>query len=216
MPVSARVLPDFELPIANPWIDHRSGPTRQLSDYAQAKLVVVCFLSLEGEPVRRAEAALRACVGRYVRQGVRFVAINAFDVAVNAKQCFKSMEENATRRVYPFPYLFDAQQTVAQACSVEVVPDVLVANADRHILYQGRIDGSCLDANVPSNAVELCQALDDLLETGRVLRPVQAAHGIPMRWLPEAGPLRARTDRTGRASLADRRAAIARPSADEQ
>lgn len=211
-----RIVPDFALPIANPWVDHINAPTRGLADYARAKLLVLCFLRLDGAHVRRAEAALRECVSRYVRCGVRFLAINAFDVAVDAKRCFATMEENATRRIYPFPYLFDAQQQLARACSVQVVPDVLIVDAERHIRYQGRVDGSCLDGNVPSDGAELCQALDDLLEAGRVRRPVHDAHGTPMQWLPEAEPLRSRTDRSRRASPADRAPAVARPSADER
>ncbi|MEM6645877.1 MAG: hypothetical protein AAF730_06465, partial [Bacteroidota bacterium] len=149
-------------------------------------------------------------------QGVRFLAINAFDVTVNAKRCFAMMEENATRRVYPFPYLFDAQQQLARACDVKVVPDVLIADAERRICYHGRIDGSCLDAAVPSDGLELCQALDDLLDRGRLLRPVHTAHGLPMRWLPENEPLRGRTDRRRRPSPSERAPAVARPSADER
>ncbi|MEM1094214.1 MAG: redoxin domain-containing protein [Bacteroidota bacterium] len=211
-----RFLPDFALPVANPWVDHIDGPTRALSDYARADLLVLCFLSLDGEQVRRAEAALRGCISRYVRRGVRFLAVNAFDVAVDAKRCFAMMEERATRGVYPFPYLFDAQQQLARACGVQVVPDVLIADADRRICYQGRADGSCLDAMVPSDGVELCQALDDLLKLGRLSRPVHHAHGIPMRWLPEAERLRSRTDRLRRSSLPDRVPVMVRPSADER
>jgi len=211
-----RTLPDFALPIANPWVDHIDAPTRGLSDYARADLLVLCFMSLGGEQVRRAESALRQCVSHYVRRGVRFLAINAFDVAVDAKRCFATMEERATRRVYPFPYLFDAQQQLARACGVQVVPEVLIADADRRICYHGRADGSCLDASVPSDGKELCQALDDLLDLGRLSRPVHSAHGIPMRWLPDAEPLRSRTDRARRASLPDRAPVLVRPSADER
>src|SRR5690625_5936885 len=70
--------------------------------------------------------ALAPLAQEYMSKGVAFVGINSNDVEAYPADSFEKMVEEKAKRGYPFPYLFDETQAVAQAYSAACTPDIYV------------------------------------------------------------------------------------------
>ena len=71
-------------------------------------------------------------------------------------------EEKATRG-YPFPYLFDGDQSVAQAYAAACTPDFYLFDADMKLVYRGQLDSSRPNTDIPVTGEDLRAALDAVL-----------------------------------------------------
>src|SRR5690606_33583582 len=76
----------------------------------------------------------------YQAKGVGFVAINSNDVASYPEDAPDKMKQEKAARGYPFPYLYDASQEVAQAYRAACTPDIYVFDRDRKLFYHGQFD----------------------------------------------------------------------------
>lgn len=173
--------PAFDLPVANPSVDDRSGGTRSLSDFDEAKALVVVFMCNQCPYVVHIEAALGAVARTYQQRGVAFVGISANDVAQYPQDGFDKMAERAEQRGYPFPYLYDASQDVARAYGAVCTPDFFVYDADRRLVYRGRFDETRPGQGTATGA-DLSQALDEWLATGEVSIEQVPSMGCNIKW----------------------------------
>ncbi|HMB92956.1 MAG TPA: thioredoxin family protein [Rhodothermales bacterium] len=173
--------PAFDLPIANPAVDDRSGDTRSLSDYDKAEALVVVFMCNHCPYVVHIEEALCEVARTYQQRGVAFVGISANDVAQYPQDGFDKMAERAEQRGYPFPYLYDASQDVARAYGAVCTPDIFVYDNDRRLAYRGRFDETRPGQGTATGA-DLSQALDDLLENGEVTTEQVPSMGCNIKW----------------------------------
>ncbi len=71
---------------------------------------------------------------------VQLIAINANDAATYADDAPQNMAEEKRRRGYAFPYLFDAQQSVARDDTADCTPDFFLFATDRRLFYRGQMD----------------------------------------------------------------------------
>ena len=83
------------------------------------------------------------------------------------------MVEVAEEREFNFPYLKDADQSVAKKFGALVTLHAFVLDSERRLMYRGRIDDSRDPTNVTTH--DLQNALDDLLES----RPVRVPETRP-------------------------------------
>ena len=118
---------------------------------------------------------------RYAGQGVRVVLINSNDARAYPEDSFPSMTRRAQEKQYPFPYLQDESQEVAHAYGALVTPHPLLFDAQRHLLFQGRIDN---DHQHPEKVTE--HYLEHALEQALGGAPVQPSDlpvlGCTVKW----------------------------------
>ncbi|MEP0546253.1 MAG: thioredoxin family protein [Rhodothermales bacterium] len=171
--------PDFALPIANPEVDDRGGPTRQLGDYAEAEALVVVFMCNHCPYVHAVEDRLTA-LAREVAPRVQVVGICSNDAERYPADSFEAMAERARAKAYPFPYLHDESQTAARAYGAVCTPDFFVYDADRRLAYRGRLDDG--RPGQPATRPDLRRALDELLETGAVTAEQVPSMGCSIKW----------------------------------
>jgi len=179
--------PDFSLPIANPEVDDRGDDTRSLTDYDDAEALVVVFMCNHCPYVKHIEDALLDTARTYQEKGVQFVGICSNDAERYPDDSFDSMAERTQEKNYPFPYLHDESQDVAEDYEAACTPDIYVFDADRTLTYRGRFDETRPDGN-EAHGGDLRRALDELLKTGEVTLEQHPSMGCNIKWKPDRSP----------------------------
>jgi len=148
--------PDFELPDPD-------GRIYSLADFAAADVLIVAFICNHCPFVKHIGDGLAAFARDYVDQGVAIVAINANDVTTHSADSPEKMREEARRRGYVFPYIFDASQEVAKRYRAACTPEFYVFDQARELRYRGRFDESRPSSDAPVTGKDLRAAVDALL-----------------------------------------------------
>lgn len=172
--------PSFDLPVANPGVDARGGATRSLDDYAEAEVLVVAFLCNHCPYVHAVEDRLIALASAYHSRGVQVVGICSNDAEQYPDDSFEAMAERAEAKGYPFPYLHDESQAIARASDAVCTPDFFVYDAERNLVYRGRLDDG--RPGRPATTTDLRDALDALLKTGTVTGEQLPSMGCSIKW----------------------------------
>ncbi len=182
--------PDFTLPSTD-------GTQTGLNDFAQAEALVVLFICNHCPYVIHIAPALATLAAEYMKRNVAFVAINSNDTEHYPADSFERMKEEKARRGYPFPYLFDETQAVAQAYRAACTPDLFVFDRQRQLVYRGQFDdtrperissGNYNSGKSPASGADLKRALD-LLLSGEALPEDQVpSMGCNIKWKPGNEP----------------------------
>ncbi len=99
--------------------------------------------------------------GEYAERGVRFLAVNSNDSARYPADSPEAMRERVERERWPFPYLWDEDQTAAREWGALVTPHLFVLDAELRLRYQGAPDADHRDPAL--QAEWLRRALDAVL-----------------------------------------------------
>ena len=106
------------------------GKTHGLSDFGE-KLLVVIFSCNHCPYVVAYEDRMIAIQDDYASKGVRLIAINSNDAVKYPDDSFEKMKVRAREKGYNFPYLHDADQSVARAFGATNTPHVFVLDEKR-------------------------------------------------------------------------------------
>jgi peroxiredoxin len=136
-----------------------NGKSYTLSDYKDAKVVVLMFISTRCPVSNSYNERMVQLYDDYSAKGVTFLAINA-----NKLENVDEIKEHAQEHKFPFPVLKDVKNSVADAVDAQVTPEIFVVNKDLQLLYHGRIDDSQRESNVKTKDLRI--ALDAIL-TGK-------------------------------------------------
>ena len=98
------------------------------------------------------------------------------------------MAEEAKRRGYTFPYLYDETQEVAKAYRAACTPDFFVFDHERRLVYRGQMDASRPGNNVPVTGADLRAALDAVLARKPVSANQKPSLGCNIKWKPGNEP----------------------------
>lgn len=179
LPIGAAA-PDFDLPST-------AGERVRLSDLADAPVFVYVQGCNHCPVVHAYLERLKAAARDYQGRGVRFVMVNSNDPERYQDDGFEPMQRFAAEHELPFPYLHDADQSVAKAYRTFRTPEVLVFDHDRRLRYHGRID----DAKDPEQVTthELRDALEALLAGDEIAEPETWAVGCTVKWKPGNEPV---------------------------
>ncbi|MGB5177804.1 MAG: thioredoxin family protein [Gammaproteobacteria bacterium] len=108
--------------------------------------------------------------------GINSVAIMSNDTTLFEEDSFENMQAVARKYDFPFPYLLDDSQAIAQAYGAVCTPDFFGYNSDLQLQYRGRLDASGKAAASPDAPRELYNAMREVAETGH--GPAHQVHGI--------------------------------------
>lgn len=167
--------PDFKLTDAE-------GNTVALSDFSDAKALIVMFVCNHCPFVVHVKEALADIYRDYKDKGVAMIAINANDVANYPQDAPSKMGPFAKEAGWQFPYLYDETQEVAKAYRAACTPDIYVFDGDQRLVYRGQIDGSRPGNDVEVTGEHLRQALDDVLAGRDVSVEQVPSTGCNIKW----------------------------------
>ena len=173
--------PDFSLP-------DPQGKEVSLSDFADARALLVVFMCNHCPYVKHVAAGLAQLAKDYEQRGVAVVGINSNDVDTYADDAPAKMAEEVKRRGYTFPYLYDATQEVAKAYQAACTPDFYLFDGQRKLVYRGQMDGSRPGNDVPVTGQDLRAALDAVLAGQPVSGNQRASLGCNIKWRPGNAP----------------------------
>ena len=124
----------------------------------------------------------------YGARGVAVVAINSNDVEKYPDDGPDQMRQEAMEQGYNFPYLLDADQSVAKAYRAACTPDFYLFDADRKLVYRGQLDSSRPGNNVPVDGGDLRAALEATLDDRAVDANQVPSIGCNIKWRPGNEP----------------------------
>ncbi|MEX0718173.1 MAG: redoxin domain-containing protein [Planctomycetaceae bacterium] len=136
------------------------GKEHSLADFADKQAVVLAFLGTECPLAKLYSPRLEQLANEYEEKGVAFLGVNS-----NRQDSITKIAAHARVHGLSFPVLKDLGNKLADACGAERTPEVFVLDADRKIVYRGRIDdryGIGYARNEPTRQ-DLKRALDQLL-----------------------------------------------------
>jgi peroxiredoxin len=169
-------VPDFSLP------EPATRRTVSLEDFEGAPALLVAFLSNHCPFVKHVADGLAAFGREYRRKGLAMVAICSNDVANHPDDSPAKMAEEAERRGYTFPYVFDESQGVAKAFGAACTPDFFLYDADGQLVYRGQFDASRPSLDTPVTGADLRAACDAVLD-GMLPSPDQTPSvGCNIKW----------------------------------
>jgi peroxiredoxin len=160
--------PHFSLP------DPATGKSVSSNAYA-GKPLLVMFISNHCPFVLHVKDELKR-IGRDYEGMV--VAIGSNDIATHPADGPDKMAAEG----YPFPYLYDASQSVAKAYKAACTPDFFLFDKNHRLAYRGQLDGSRPGNNVPVTGEDLRAAFDSLI-AGKAVSPDQKPSlGCNIKW----------------------------------
>ena len=168
--------PDFSLP------EPATGKTVSLSDFQSTSALLVMVICNHCPFVKHIRQGLVQFARDYQAKGLAIVAISANDAANYPADSPAKMAEEAKIFGYPFPYLYDASQSVAKAYRAACTPDFFLFDADRKLAYRGQFDASRPGNSIPVTGADLRAAADAMLAGQPATADQKPSIGCNIKW----------------------------------
>jgi peroxiredoxin len=165
--------PSFCLPATD-------GKTYSLEDFND-RFLVVFFTCNHCPYVIGSDENTRYVAEQLADQGVKFVAINSNSKNTYAEDDFDHMVSRMEEHKFPWVYLYDESQSIAEAYGALRTPHFYVFDADRKLVYTGRAIDTPRDWK-EATTHELVDALEELIEGKPVSNPVTNPIGCNVKW----------------------------------
>ena len=173
--------PPFDLPDFD-------GKRHVLADFAASPALLVVFTCEHCPFARHIRAGFARFAAEYVPRGLAIVAVNPNDLAAYPQDGPDAMREEARSAGYVFPYLLDADQSVAKAFRAACTPDFFLFDADRRLVYRGQFDDSRPGNGRPVTGADLRAAVEATLAGGTPPAEQFPSLGCNIKWKKGAAP----------------------------
>jgi peroxiredoxin len=190
------VTPSTMLPLGTPapdfaLVDTASGSTVTRATFAGRPLLVV-FMCNHCPFVIHLRTHLAAATRAWMGQGLAVVGISSNDPVAYPADAPERMREEAAAHGHAFPYLFDADQSVATAYHAACTPDFFLFDCDHRLAYRGRYDETRPTrhgvAGSPPTGADLGAAVAAVLSGQPVPAEQKPAMGCNIKWTPGREP----------------------------
>lgn len=141
--------PDFSLR------DVVTGETVSRDDLREGPGFLVAFWCNHCPFVKHVEDGFLDFAREYLPRGLRIVAISSNDVENYPDDSPEKMRALAKRKDYPFPYLYDEDQSAALAYRAACTPDFFLFDGDGRLAYRGQFDASRPSKDTPVTGTDL-------------------------------------------------------------
>ncbi|MEZ2414901.1 thioredoxin family protein [Muriicola sp. E247] len=162
--------------------DTISDATLGLADVKGEKGTVVMFICNHCPFVKHVNHQLVVMAREYMEKDIGFVAISSNDVENYPQDAPDLMKENAREEGYPFPYLYDATQTVARAYDAACTPDFYLFDNQLNLIYRGQLDDSRPGNGIAVTGKDLRMAMDKLLSGEPQAEDQKPSIGCNIKW----------------------------------
>lgn len=117
------------------------GKVLNAEELSKGKQATVIIFSCNHCPYVQAWEDRMVQLGKtYGSRGAAFALVNANDPVKYTEDSYPEMIKRAKSKGYPFPYLHDADQSVAKAYGATRTPEVFLFDAQGTLQYHGRVD----------------------------------------------------------------------------
>ena len=120
------------------------GKQHRIFDHKRENGLLVAFICNHCPYVKAMIERLVRDATELAELGIGTVAISSNDAERFPEDSFERMQDFARQHAFPFPYLYDEDQSVARAYGAVCTPDFFGFNGDLGLQYRGRIDASAM------------------------------------------------------------------------
>jgi len=156
------------------------GSTITLRNYKEAKGFIIIFMSNHCPFAKKYESRLLALHQEFAAKGYIILAINSNDANKQPEDSYEKMQE----KNYPFPYLYDETQEVAQQFGAKKTPQVFLLQKKGtkiEVVYIGAIDDRYDDENAVTEKY-LVDAITQLSQNQPVRINTSNVIGCSIKW----------------------------------
>lgn len=142
------------------------GKIVSLSDYPEAKGFIIIFTCNHCPFAKLYPDRLNKLNDTYKKQGIPLIAISSMDTISYEEDSYIQMIQKAKKENFQFPYLYDADQSIAKLFGAQKTPHAFVIwRNDNHfeIKYSGAIDDNGMHPKQVKNEY-IRLAVDELLQ----------------------------------------------------
>ncbi len=140
-----------------------TGKYVNFDDYKDSKGYLVMFICNHCPYVKHLHPKLSELCSLYQGKGIAVFAISSNDTNQYPEDNTIMMIEEVKKHGFPFPYLFDEDQTVAKAYHAACTPEFYLFDSNKKLVYRGQFDDSRPGNGLPLTGDSLKNALDALL-----------------------------------------------------
>jgi thiol-disulfide isomerase/thioredoxin len=176
MPVLGITAPDFSLP------DTVSGKTLSLNELKSDKATVIMFICNHCPFVKHVQKELVKLSNDYIPKGISFIAVSSNDVGSHPEDSPERMKQLAREAGYPFPYLYDEDQSVAKKYQAVCTPDFFIYDQNLKLVYRGQLDDSRPSSNMPVTGKDIREALNCILSGKPIPQEQKPSIGCNIKW----------------------------------
>lgn len=175
-------------PLVDAALPDLTGTTIDLASYADGRPLLVAFVCNHCPYVKHVERVFGQVAAELIDAGLAVVAVCSNDAERYPDDAPEQLAAQAERAGWGFPYLIDADQSLALATGAVCTPDLFLYDAAGRLAYRGAFDGS-----TPGNGVELTGAdLRAAAEAVLAGRPApddqRPSMGCGIKWRPGNEP----------------------------
>ena len=175
-------LPEFTLPDAD-GTEHT--PAQAAKDAKGTLVVFMCNHCPFVKHIREELAKLgRDCA----EQGIAMFGINSNDFEAYPDDSPARMKDEAEHWGYTFPYLVDADQSVAKTFRAACTPDFYVFDADDKLAYRGQLDDSRPSNDIPVTGTDVRAAIEAVVAGNAASDDQKPSIGCNIKWKPGNAP----------------------------
>jgi len=160
------------------------GKIVSLSQYKSAKGFIVIFTCNTCPYSKLYEDRIIELHNRYADQGYPVIAINPNDPQRQPGDSFSEMVQRSKQKSFPFPYVLDETQQIAESYGATRTPHVFVLKKEGEkniIKYIGAIDNNSADPEM-ADVKYVESAVDQLIQNKRVTTTFTKAIGCTIKW----------------------------------
>ncbi|MGB2869815.1 MAG: thioredoxin family protein, partial [Bacteroidota bacterium] len=151
-----------------------NGVEHSLSDYKDAKAIVLMFIATQCPVSNAYNERMAALEEDYRGKKVVFLGINS-----NKQESVEEVKSHAKEKGLEFTILKDYNNVIADKLEASFTPEIYVVNSNSELLYHGRIDDSRQEGKVESK--DLRKALDEILAGKPVSVSITKAFGCTIK-----------------------------------
>ncbi|XP_043720373.1 uncharacterized protein LOC122667945 isoform X2 [Telopea speciosissima] len=174
--------PDFQLP------EPLTGKMWGLDDFESYPALLVMFICNHCPFVKHLKKDFVKLANFYMKKGLAVIAISSNSVVTHPQDGPEFMAEEAKLLKYPFPYLYDESQEVAQDFRAVCTPEFFLFKKDGRrpfeLVYHGQFDDSRPSNNVPITGRDLSLAIDCALSCQPLSFVQKPSVGCSIKWHP--------------------------------
>jgi len=163
-------------------LDTVSGENLSLSDIKSDIATVIMFICNHCPFVLHVNPELVRMANDYQAKGIKFIAISSNSVESHPQDGPEHMTTLAKELNFPFPYLYDESQEVAQSYMAACTPDFYIFDGSMKCAYRGQLDDSRPGNNIPLSGSDMRNALDSIISGAAVSADQKPSVGCNIKW----------------------------------
>lgn len=173
--------PDFSL-------RDTAGELLRPSDVEDKNGLLVAFICNHCPFVKHLRDELARLGHECQESGIAMIAISSNNPETHPDDSPQRIAEEKAAAGYPFPYLFDEDQSVAKAYRAACTPDFFLFDSERKLFYRGRFDDSTPKNDRPITGKDLRSAIAAMLAGDNPPQPQYPSIGCNIKWKPGNEP----------------------------